>query len=578
MRSSRLLFVLIVLLIGVCGTTAYAATEDDRLTAGVPTTNELFGSSVAVSGMTVLVGALGNIEGGTFSGAAYVFDCSSFPCIQTSKLTASDAATGDNFGVAVAISGTNAVVGAMETDGAFSDSGAAYYFDLSTCGAACTETSKLIASDATRASKVGIRVGVSGSTAIVGRFSGEAAYLFDLSACGAVCNESDKLTASDSVPGDKFGVGVAISGTSIIVGAPLDDNLPGDDSGSAYVFDCSSLPCVEVSKLTASDPTEQAQFGESVAVSGTTAVIGTGTLSDSAYYFDLSTCGAACTETGKLMASDGLPGDSYGVAVAVNASTALIGAPTYAIPGASLTGAAYQFDLSACGALCNETDQLIPFLRRAGMKVGSSVAVSPSTAVVAAPTEDEAPFVIVDSGAAYIFALVVDTDGDGIPDGDDNCPFVFNPDQTDTDEDGQGDACDDDDDNDGVCDGGVPGLECVAGPDNCPLTPNADQKDFDGDGFGDVCDPDIDGDGVENGTDICEYTPLGEVVDPATGCSIDQIVPCEGPWDEEIPWKNHGQYMKALAQAVQEYIDLGLITEEEGEAIIGEGGNSDCGK
>jgi len=73
----------------------------------------------------------------------------------------------------------------------------------------------------------------------------------------------------------------------------------------------------------------------------------------------------------------------------------------------------------------------------------------------------------------------VDTDGDGVPDGSDNCPSTANPDQADTDHDGLGNACDGDDDNDGVADGA----------DNCPLNANAAQMDTDGDGIGDSCDP-----------------------------------------------------------------------------------------
>ena len=89
--------------------------------------------------------------------------------------------------------------------------------------------------------------------------------------------------------------------------------------------------------------------------------------------------------------------------------------------------------------------------------------------------------------------LVVDSDGDGVPDSSDNCPSVFNDGQEDNDEDGAGDVCDDDDDNDTVNDD----------DDNCPLVANEEQADNDLDDIGDVCDDDDDNDTVNDGDDNC---------------------------------------------------------------------------
>jgi hypothetical protein len=83
---------------------------------------------------------------------------------------------------------------------------------------------------------------------------------------------------------------------------------------------------------------------------------------------------------------------------------------------------------------------------------------------------------IVDIGSFE--APLPDSDGDGVPDANDNCPSTPNANQLDADGDGAGNACDSDDDNDGVADG----------VDNCPLTSNPNQADFDLDGIGDTCD------------------------------------------------------------------------------------------
>jgi hypothetical protein len=89
-----------------------------------------------------------------------------------------------------------------------------------------------------------------------------------------------------------------------------------------------------------------------------------------------------------------------------------------------------------------------------------------------------------------------DTDGDGIPDYEDNCMFDPNVDQFDSDFDGFGDVCDDDVDGDGV----------FNEEDNCPLISNEIQTDQDNDGIGDICDADRDGDGFNNSADSCPDT------------------------------------------------------------------------
>ncbi len=109
-----------------------------------------------------------------------------------------------------------------------------------------------------------------------------------------------KLLPNDGAALDFFGASVAISGTIAIVGAPGDDDN-GNATGSAYLFDISDpANSIQIAKLLASDGAPFDWFGFSVAISGTTAIVGAlfdddnGSESGSAYLFDAAGTPGKC--------------------------------------------------------------------------------------------------------------------------------------------------------------------------------------------------------------------------------------------------------------------------------------------
>ena len=86
---------------------------------------------------------------------------------------------------------------------------------------------------------------------------------------------------------------------------------------------------------------------------------------------------------------------------------------------------------------------------------------------------------------------------------------------------------------------------------------------------------DSDADGVPDSLDLCPATPAGAIVD-ANGCSIDQIAPCSGPASGGT-WKNHGQYVSAIAQVAEAFVAQGLITMDQAEEIVTQAAQSNCG-
>lgn len=164
--------------------------EEAKLTPSESIPYDGFGFSVSLSGNRALVGAYGLDDGSDFPGAAYVFrhndngtplDLSDDIWVEEARLTASDAAARDEFGVSVSLSGDRAIVGAWQDDDAANLSGSAYMFE--NIAGSWTQVAKLTASDGAEGDLFGFEVAVSGDTAVIGAHrSGEtgAAYVFAL--------------------------------------------------------------------------------------------------------------------------------------------------------------------------------------------------------------------------------------------------------------------------------------------------------------------------------------------------------------------------------------------------------------
>jgi hypothetical protein len=342
------------------------STEVAKLTASDAGGRQNFGFSVAIGGDTVIVGA-DYSDGGpglADSGAAYVFEKPiggwSGTLIEDARLTASDADAFDHFGSSVAISGGTVAVGAAEAD---ARCGAAYVFEKPIGGWSGTlvEDAKLTASGATELDWFGKSIAISGDTVVVGAWGDSnfygAAYVFEkpIGGWSGALNEDAKLTATDGKASYFFGSSVAISGDTVIVGADYSDGGPGlAASGAAYVFEKPiggwSGALVEDAKLAASDADPFDYFGGSVAISGDTVVVGAWGKSDfrygAAYVFDKPIGGWSGTliENAKLTANDAAAEDWFGYSIAFSGNTVVIGAVRADCADGADCGTAYLFD------------------------------------------------------------------------------------------------------------------------------------------------------------------------------------------------------------------------------------------
>ncbi|RJP38540.1 MAG: hypothetical protein C4547_04485 [Phycisphaerales bacterium] len=207
---------------------------EQRLLASDARVRAEFGASVSVRGDSAVIGAT---ETGRGPGAAYVFRQNGFDWIEEAKLSASDGATGDLFGCAVAMGDDVVVVGARWNYASVAGAGAAYVFRFD--GREWNEEAKLTASDPVVDLRFGASVAIDGDVVVVGvgnpdrEFIGAAyAFRFD----GRKWTQEAKLQASDGEPNDDFGQHVFLDGDRLAISAHSKD-VVGPQSGAVYYFE-----------------------------------------------------------------------------------------------------------------------------------------------------------------------------------------------------------------------------------------------------------------------------------------------------------------------------------------------------
>ena len=372
------------------------------------------GMSVAIDGFVAVVGAPRDDDGGSASGSAYVYRFDGIDWVEEAKLTADDAAAGDEFGSAVAVSYNRVVVGAWHDDDFGSNSGAAYVFQYN--GASWNQIAKLLPPDGAAGDVFGSCVAVELDLIAVGAprhdaaaSDGGAVYVFRKS--DDQWSLSQKLMAGDSGLLQLYGSAVAINAGAVAVGAPQDDEHAGN-AGALYVYRPAGVNLVANAKLAAFDASSNDKFGTSVSFNG--AFLATGAIGDSdggfssgsVYVFRFD--GENWDSGQKLVADDPASTDSFGESLALSGDTLLIGSP-FDDDGGSNSGSVYVFRYD--GWNWTQNAKLIALDAGASDSFGRSLAGCGARAIVGAPFDDDRG---ASSGAAYFVGNLVDCNANGL--------------------------------------------------------------------------------------------------------------------------------------------------------------------
>ena len=389
------------------------------------------GYAVAIGGGTVVVGALYSNFGNTGAAYVYVKPANGWGnMIQAAVLIPSDGTYCDSFGTSVAMSGDTIVVGAPQTLCNTNLPGKAYVFVKPAGGwrGTLNQTAELtLSSRESQTAALGNSISISGDTVVVGAPGANpqgtpgAAYVFVKPASGWKNeNETAKLTSSDGLNGDELGYSVSLDGETVVAGAPYASIGSNQNQGAAYVFvkpPDGWKNATQTAKLTADHGAANDWLGYSVSIDGKTAVAG----APNATVGQSSNAGAAdvfvepsggwksMTQTARLTEAGGgkgeSAGDGLGSSVAIRGSVIAAGAAAYsrgfAVGGEPAfwdEGAVFVFTEPSGGwKTATSKIKATGSDARYASYLGSSVAVDGNTIVTGAPLAGRT------DGWAYIF-------------------------------------------------------------------------------------------------------------------------------------------------------------------------------
>ena len=335
------------------------------------------------SAATGIDGEQGNGSGGNH-GAVYVFVERDDTWQQEAYVKASNTDPIDLFGSSVALHGTTLVVGAPWEDSAATasdgdqlddsakDSGAAYVFERTATG--WRQTAYLKAANAEAGDEFGWSVAIHGSTIAIGargessaatgvdgaaddNAAGDSGAVYVFERDGSGFRQSAYLKASNTRADAAFGSTLALDGDTLAIGASTMQARAGlSDSGAAYVFERNAGSWRETAYLIASMPTKEAYYGEALAIHGDALLVGAlgeahsgFTLTGAAYLYTRGT--NAWTLQSRMTAPNADGGDRFGAGVAISAKWLAIGASSEASDYPGIDGDASNDRTPGAGAV-----------------------------------------------------------------------------------------------------------------------------------------------------------------------------------------------------------------------------------